>query len=236
MKQSKFRNKIRFCKSETPAVPIETHVEVSDEDYATIMESFGNGPGKSTDINNAKVFIDGNEMFFYENINLNSASVFNFNLNNLTKELQAKLIKAQLDGLPIKIEDLYINIHIMSDGGNVTEALSMVDRIISNKISINTFIEGCVASAGTFLSVVGKNRVMRKNAVMLLHQPSMVVAGRLDAINDEMHNVGLLYDKIKKIYLEYSKLTPELLDSLLSNEKYITADQALEYGLIDQIL
>jgi len=129
-----------------------------------------------------------------------------------------------------------IELHISSDGGELTPALALVDKIISNPVPIHTYSEGMNASAGTLISVVGKRRFITKNSLLLLHQLSGNCWGPYDTINDEKQNLDLFMNMIKKIYLKHTKFKSKQLDELLKHDLCLPSDQALEFGIVDEIL
>jgi ATP-dependent protease ClpP protease subunit len=82
----------------------------------------------------------------------------------------------------------------------------------------------------------GVRRTITSNSFMLLHQPSMIWAGKRDEFIDEIENQKHIYDKLTKIYLERSKMKKKELDDLLKHELWLPAERCLELGLVDEIL
>lgn len=129
-----------------------------------------------------------------------------------------------------------IHLHIHSPGGDVFSSLNICDIVRRSKTDIHTYIEGSVASAATLISMCGVRRTITSNSFMLLHQPSMIWAGKRDEFIDEIENQKHIYDKLTKIYLERSKMKKKELDDLLKHELWLPAERCLELGLVDEIL
>ena len=171
-----------------------------------------------------------NQIFFYSPVTKESILDLNRDIDTISKNLQILKINYNLSFTPSI--DLYIN----SDGGDLLASFSALDRISNNIVPVNTIVEGSAASAATIISVSGKNRYMREHSVMLIHSLSSDMFGNYGQLSDEMDNLDLLMDKIRKIYLKYTKLTNSDLDHLLKHDLYLDANTCLEKGLIDKII
>ena len=71
---------------------------------------------------------------------------------------------------------------------------------------------------------------------MLIHQPQILWAGKHDEFIDEIENQKVIFDTIKKIYLETSKIDEESLEDLLKHELWLPSERCLELGLVDTII
>ena len=129
-----------------------------------------------------------------------------------------------------------IHLHIQSPGGDIFSGLNICDAIDACKTDVYTYIEGSAASAGTIISVRGKKRFISKRAFMLIHQPQIAWAGKHDEFIDEIQNQKNIFETIKNIYLESTKIEAEQLDELLKHELWLPAEKCLELGLVDKIL
>lgn len=130
-----------------------------------------------------------------------------------------------------------INLYIQSPGGSLFSTLGLIDEIKNYDIPINTYIKGYAASAATLLSVVGKERYMYNHSLLMIH--GVKLSGSVNTLTDVRDlndNVELYMDIIKNIYLENSNMTEEELEYYFIRDKWMTAKQALHYGLIDKIL
>jgi ATP-dependent Clp protease, protease subunit len=172
----------------------------------------------------------GNKVYLYDDISRNSILTVSKQIDEVTRQLKLlQLIYNMTEPPPIEL-------HISSDGGAISPALSLVDKIISNPVPINTYCEGLAASAATLISVVGKKRYMTKNSQILIHQLSSSVWGNFEQIKDEKQNLDLFMDMIKGIYLKHTKIKAKELIELLKHDYCLPADKCKELGIIDEII
>lgn len=172
-----------------------------------------------------------NRIYFYSEIDRSSILTLNRELKELS---DSSLYQAK-----VKECDPYnIILHINTYGGGVFAGLAGMDEIIriSKNVDINTIIDGCCASAGTFLSIVGTKRYINKHAYMLIHQLSDGMWGKYEEWKDEMQNLDKLMDMIKGVYQQYTKIPPEKIDEILKHDIWFNAEECLEYGIVDEIL
>ena len=111
-----------------------------------------------------------------------------------------------------------------------------MDTILRSKVPIHTYVDGFVASAGTFLSIVGTRRFMSKNSYMLVHQLSSNFWGKYSEFEDEKQNLDLMMKTIKNMYKEYTKIPMKKLNEILKHDLMWDAETCLEYGMIDEIV
>jgi len=131
-----------------------------------------------------------------------------------------------------------INLYIQSPGGSLLPTLAVVDEIKTLDIPVHTYIRGYAASAATLLSVVGEKRYMYSHSVMMIHGIKLN-GQRSDSlldVKDLNSNVDLFMQIIKNIYLENTKISEEQLENFFYRDKWISANEALSYGLIDEII
>jgi len=129
-----------------------------------------------------------------------------------------------------------IYLHIQSYGGEIFSGFSAMDNILMCKSPVITIVDGVCASAGTFLSIVGKKRLITKNSYMLIHQLSSFHWGKYSELEDQKQNMDNFMIKIKEIYTEYTKIPKVVLDDILKHDLFFDANRCLEYGLVDEII
>lgn len=171
-----------------------------------------------------------NKIYFYTDIrreNILRLSKILIELDN--KHTYEKTINGEL-------ENRKIYLHINSYGGIIFDGLAAMDQIKMCKSPVITVVDGICASAATFLSIVGTERLMKRNSFMLIHQLSSFMWGRYDEFVDEMKNLKILMDIIKKLYEEHTDIPKNKLDELLKHDLYFDSKTCLKYGLIDRIL
>jgi len=170
-----------------------------------------------------------NRIYFYSEITISKSLELNKNIRTITNTLLTRQI----------LEECYdqkIFLHINSIGGEIHAALSVMDTIVSNKIPIYTIIDGFCASAASFLSVVGKKRYMSKNSFVLIHQCSSGVIGTYSEFVDKYQNMNEIMKTMKEIYLTYTKIPEKKLNSLLKQDLYLSSEDCLKYGIVDEII
>jgi ATP-dependent Clp protease, protease subunit len=172
----------------------------------------------------------GNKIYLYDDISRTSILTVSKQIDEVTRQLKLLQLIYNMSECPP------IELHISSDGGEISPALSLVDKIKTNPVPIYTYCEGFVASAGTLISVVGKKRYITANSNVLLHQLSGGMWGPYESINDEKANLDMFMNMIKKIYLKHTKFKTKQLDELLKHDLCLPADQALAFGIVDEII
>lgn len=172
--------------------------------------------------------VEENRVYFYCPVGDYEALELNRLLRRLDIEMQ--YLTNRLDSPPVPI-----HLHIHSPGGSVFAGLSIYDTIKSCKSEVYTYIDGSAASAATLISMAASKRFISKNSFMLIHQQQIEWAGKLDDFMDEIENQKIITKKIKKIYLDNTKMKKKALDELLEHELWLDCDKCLELGLVDFI-
>lgn len=131
-----------------------------------------------------------------------------------------------------------LHLHINSGGGELTTGLFLSDMLANLSVPVHTHVEGLCASAATLLSVVGTHRTMTRHSVMLLHQPSIILADsyRFTEVRDHSSNLQTLTDSLCEIYQTYTHLEGADIRMLLGRDVYLDAATCLEYGIVDEIV
>lgn len=176
--------------------------------------------------------IVNNRIYFYSEIDRSSILILNKNLRELSNQY---LVTARTNEVE-KATPIYL--HINSYGGSIFAELAGMDEIIkvSEKVDIITIVDGCCASAGTFLSIVGKKRVINKHAFMLIHQLSSMMWGKYEEFKDEMKNLNKIMEMIRGLYKVYTKLPVKKLNEILKHDLWFSAEECLKFGLVDEII
>jgi ATP-dependent protease ClpP protease subunit len=169
-----------------------------------------------------------NRIYFYSEIYRSEILQLNRRLRETGNELK---IAAEIQ----RRAPANIFLHINSFGGSIFAGLSAMDEIVSCEVPVITIVDGCCASAATFLSVVGKERIIRPNAFMLIHQLSSVSWGKYRELQDDHVNHTKLMDTIKSIYAKYTKIPADKIDEILDHDLWFDAKTCIEYGLVDRI-
>lgn len=130
-----------------------------------------------------------------------------------------------------------INLHINSPGGSVFAAVAIANTLKSHKAKVTAFIDGLAASAATIITSACDIVKMPKNALFMIHNPLTWAYGN----KQELEKTGILLDKVKDSILETYLIkakdkTKEELSDLMDKESWFNAEEAKEYGFVDEIL
>jgi len=179
----------------------------------------------------AAIEVVGNHIYFYNGVDKDTALAFNKTLQDTVNKLKGPAF------INYGIDKPEIHIHMNSGGGSVFAGISMMETVLRLKkfASFTTHVEGIVASAATFISVIGDKRVIHPHSYMLIHQLSGFVFGNYAQMKDTSENVDELMSLIKEMYREYSEVPMKKIDEILSHDLYFNADKCVEYGLVDEI-
>jgi len=173
--------------------------------------------------------IISNKILFYGDITESNMLQLNKNLFILDAKLQR--LKHSLDGYEPVIE-----LHLNTFGGSVYAALATVDTIRNLKTKVHTYVDGSVASAGTLISIIGEKRFMGSHAYLLIHQLSDGMYGKFQEMADTMYNCTNLMNMLKNYYKKYTKIPMKKFDDLIKKDIWLSAEECLQYGIIDEII
>src|SRR6218665_1596981 len=158
-------------------------------------------------------------------------------LNGEIEDNMASLVNAQLLFLEADNPAKPIYIYINSPGGVVTAALAMYDTMQFIKAPVGTLCMGMAASAATLILAAGEagQRVCLPNASIMLHQPSGGYQGKVTDIIIHAEESLRLKRLINSIYARHCGRAYEEVEAALERDKYMTAEQALAWGLVDHV-
>lgn len=133
-----------------------------------------------------------------------------------------------------------LNLRINSYGGSVYAGNAIINIIDSyrkkNNVKVNAYIEGIAASMGSGIPMVADKIYMAENAMMMLHKPYTIVIGNSRDLQKEIDILQKVEDALVKNYMRHFKGTENELRDMLADETWLTADEALEYGLCDEVV
>ena len=159
-------------------------------------------------------------------------------LNGQVEDNMANLIVAQLLFLEAEDPTKDINLYINSPGGVITAGMAIYDTMQFIKPDVSTICAGQAASMGAFLLNAGAKgkRYALPNARVMIHQPLGGYQGQ--ATDIEIHAREILYikERMNKLMAQHSGRTYEELQRDTERDNFLSAQSALEYGLIDGIL
>ncbi len=159
-------------------------------------------------------------------------------LHEEVNSVTASLVVAQLLFLEGQDADKDIQLYINSPGGSITDGMAIYDTMQYIKCDVSTICMGMAASMGAFLLAAGTKgkRICLPNSEVLIHQPSGGT-GRAQASDIDIVAKHIIYVK-DKMNRMLSEMTGQPLERIIADtdrDHYMTAQEALEYGIVDKI-
>jgi ATP-dependent Clp protease, protease subunit len=150
----------------------------------------------------------------------------------------ANLVVAQLLFLEAENPDKDIHMYINSPGGVITSGLSIYDTMKFVKPDVTTTCIGQAASMGAFLLSAGTKgkRFALPNSRVMIHQPSGGAQGQATDIEIQAKEILYLREKLNKLLSDHTGQPIERVARDVERDYFMSAEQAKEYGLVDQIL
>jgi ATP-dependent Clp protease protease subunit len=152
----------------------------------------------------------------------------------------ANLIVAQLLFLESEDPGKDISMYINSPGGSVTAGMAIYDTMQFIKPEVHTIVMGQACSMGSLLAQAGApgKRFMLPNARHMIHQPSGGARGMQSDIEISYKEITFLKKRLTEIYVSHNSKgkTYEDFERDMDRDKFMSAQEALEYGLIDEIV
>ena len=153
----------------------------------------------------------------------------------------ASLVVAQLLFLESEDPDREIYLYINSPGGSITDGMAIVDTINYIKCPVSTICVGLAASMGAVLLASGTKgkRYATPNAEILIHQPLIAgggLSGQTTEIKIHADHMVKTREKLNQLLSERTGQDLETIERDTERDTYMTAEEALKYGLIDGIM
>ena len=150
----------------------------------------------------------------------------------------ASLIVAQMLYLEAQDPDKDIQFYINSPGGSVTSGMAIYDTMQYIKCDVSTICVGMAASMGAFLLAAGTKgkRIALPNSEIMIHQPLGGMQGQVTDIQIHAQRLGEIKKKLNEILAERTGKSYEEISRDTERDNFLTAQQALEYGLIDRVI
>ncbi|HCM04386.1 MAG TPA: ATP-dependent Clp endopeptidase proteolytic subunit ClpP [Oceanospirillales bacterium] len=150
----------------------------------------------------------------------------------------ANLVVAQMLFLESENPDKDIHLYINSPGGSVTAGMSIYDTMQFIKPKVSTMCIGQACSMGAFLLNAGAEgkRFCLPNSRVMIHQPSGGAQGQATDIQIQASNIQETKDRLNRIMAKHSGQTIEQIAQDTERDNFMSAEEAMKYGLIDQVL
>ena len=166
---------------------------------------------------------------------LNDRIIF---LADEVNDVTASLVVAQLLYLEAQDPDKDIYLYINSPGGSITAGMAIYDTMNYIKCDVATICVGMAASMGAFLLSSGAKgkRMALPNAEVMIHQPLGGMQGQATDIKIHADRIIKIKAKLNKILSEQTGKSLKTIENDTERDNFMTADEALAYGLIDKVI
>ena len=159
-------------------------------------------------------------------------------LGGEVNQVTANLVVAQLLFLEAEDPDKDIMLYINSPGGSITDGMAIFDTMNYIKCDVSTICMGMAASMGAFLLAGGAKgkRFALPNAEIMIHQPLGGAKGQATDIQITAEHIIRIKKRMNTMMAEFTGQDYETICNDTERDNYMTAEEALEYGLIDKII
>jgi len=128
-----------------------------------------------------------------------------------------------------------VEVHISSVGGSAFDAIAIYDLLKKYPGNVTTYIDALAASAASIVAMGGQTVVMSKYALLMIHKPMVDSGGNADELLQDVQMLNVVQSRLAQIYMDKTGLDGVTINSLINSVTWMTADQALDLGFIDQI-
>ena len=150
----------------------------------------------------------------------------------------ASLIVAQLLYLEGQDPEKDISFYINSPGGSVTDGMAIYDTMQYIKCDVSTICIGMAASMGAFLLAAGTKgkRMALPNAEIMIHQPSAGTQGQVTDMAIHLKRLEIIKKRMNRILADNTGKPVEVVTAECERDNFMSAEEAVEYGLIDKVI
>jgi len=128
-----------------------------------------------------------------------------------------------------------VEVHISSVGGSAFDAIAIYDLLKKYTGNVTTYIDALAASAASIVAMGGQSVVMSKYALLMIHKPMVGSGGNADELLKDVQMLNIVQSRLAQIYIDKTGLDGVTVNSLINAVTWLSADQALDLGFIDQI-
>ncbi|WP_297322999.1 ATP-dependent Clp endopeptidase proteolytic subunit ClpP [uncultured Bartonella sp.] len=159
-------------------------------------------------------------------------------INGPVEDNMAMLVCAQLLFLEAENPKKEISLYINSPGGVVTAGMAIYDTMQFIRPVVSTLCMGQAASMGSLLLTAGAkgHRFALPNARIMVHQPSGGFQGQASDIERHAQDIIKMKRRLNEIYVHHTGQDYETIERTLDRDHFMTADEAKEFGLIDDVI
>ena len=150
----------------------------------------------------------------------------------------SNIIIAQLLFLDADNQERDIYLYINSPGGIVSSGMAIYDTVQFLRAPVNTICMGMAASMAAFLLAAGTKgkRSALPHARIMIHQPSGGTQGTAADIEIQAREILYLRSQLNELYSKHTQKTVEQIEKDMDRDRFMSAEEAVEYGLIDKVI
>lgn len=150
----------------------------------------------------------------------------------------ANLVVAQLLFLEMENPDSDISLYINSPGGSVTAGMAIYDTMNYIKCDVRTVCIGMAASMGAFLLMAGQKgkRLALPNSEIMIHQPLGGAQGQASDIKIHADHILFIRGRMNRLLSEMTGQPLEVIERDTERDNFMTAENAVKYGLVDKVI
>jgi ATP-dependent protease ClpP protease subunit len=149
--------------------------------------------------------------------------------NDLRTQRESRMLPDDYPAIPIWL-------HIQSGGGDLFTGLNVADQLQTIQTPIYSIVEGVCASAATLVSMACTKRFIQSNSFMLIHQLSSWGFGTYEQLEDDMHVMEMLMDRLYEFYGSKTGFSKKEVKDVLRRDSWFSAQECLENGMVDEVL
>ena len=159
-------------------------------------------------------------------------------LSDEVNDVTASLIVAQLLYLEGQDPDKDIQMYINSPGGSVTAGMAIYDTMQYIKCDVSTICIGMAASMGSFLLAAGAKgkRLALPNSEIMIHQPLGGAQGQASDIKIHADHILFIRGRMNRLLSEMTGQPLEVIERDTERDNFMTAENAVKYGLVDKVI
>ena len=166
---------------------------------------------------------------------LNDRIIF---LGEEVNDVTASLVVAQMLHLESQDPDKDIQLYINSPGGSISAGMAIYDTMQFIKCDVSTICIGMAASMGSFLLAAGAKgkRMALPNSEIMIHQPLGGARGQASDIKIQADHILFIRGRMNQLLSEMTGQPLETIERDTDRDNYMTAEQAMAYGLVDKVI
>lgn len=128
-----------------------------------------------------------------------------------------------------------INVRINSPGGDVFAGQAIYSMLKRHNATVNVYVDGLAASIASLIAMAGDKVIMPENSMMMIHNPWSIALGNADEMRKQADTLDKVRDSMVPVYQEKTGLDADKIISIMSDETWLSASEAVEMGFADEI-